>query len=40
MSTGALTDKEGMKIVQNIVTKWSKVYINQVFFMEQAGNVM
>ena len=40
MSITPLTQKEGIKIVQNIVNKWSKVYINQVFAQEQAGNVM
>ena len=38
--SSALSDKEGIKVVQNIVNKWSKVYINQVFFVEQVGNVL
>jgi len=38
MST-TLNEQEGKKIVQNIVNEWSKVYINQVFFIEQVGNV-
>lgn len=38
MST-TLNEQEGKKIVQNIVNEWSKVYINQVFFIEQIGNI-
>jgi|TARA_B110001450_G_scaffold246048_1_gene259742 hypothetical protein len=34
MSTAALTQAEGIKIIQEKVNKWSKVYINQVFFIE------
>ena len=34
-----MTELQGKKIVQNIVNEWSKVYINQVFFLEQIGNI-
>jgi len=30
---------KGKIIVQNMVNEWSKVYINQVFFIEQIGNI-
>ena len=34
-----MNEVKGKKIVQNIVDQWSKVYINQVFFVNQMGNV-
>ena len=34
-----MTELGGKKIVQNMVNEWSKVYINQVFFIEQVGNI-
>ena len=34
-----MSELKGKKIVQNIVDLWSKVYINQVFFVNQMGNV-
>lgn len=34
-----MSELKGKKIVQNIVDQWSKVYINQVFFVNQMGNV-
>ena len=42
MDTGEvsnMSELKGKKIVQNIVDQWSKVYINQVFFVNQMGNV-
>ena len=35
----SMSELKGKKIVQNIVDQWSKVYINQVFFVNQMGNV-
>lgn len=34
-----MNEAKGKTIVQEIVNKWSKVYINQVFFVSQMGNV-
>ena len=34
-----MNEVQGKKIVQNIVDMWSKVYINQVFFINKMGNV-
>ena len=34
-----MNELKGKKIVQNIVNEWSKVYINQVFFLEFVGNI-
>jgi hypothetical protein len=34
-----MNELKGKKIVQEEVDQWSKVYINQVFFIEQVGNI-
>ena len=34
-----MNEDKGKKIVQDMVNEWSKVYINQVFFLNQLGNV-
>ena len=34
-----MSEVRGKKIVQNIVDMWSKVYINQVFYINKMGNV-
>ena len=34
-----MTDEMGQLLVINIIKEWSKVYINQVFFLENKGNV-
>ena len=34
-----MNELRGKKIVQNIVDQWSRVYIKQVFFVNQMGNV-
>lgn len=35
-----MKEEEGLKIVRDIVTEWSKVYINQVFFVKQEANIL
>lgn len=35
----SMDEARGKKIVQDVVNEWSKVYINQVFFLEQVGNI-
>ena len=32
-------EEKGFKMVKDIVSEWSKVYISQVFFIEQYQNV-
>ena len=34
-----MNEHTGKQIVQTMVNEWSKVYINQVFFLNQVGNV-
>jgi hypothetical protein len=34
-----MDQEKGKLLVQNMVNEWSKVYINQVFFLEQVGNI-
>ena len=34
-----MNEQAGKDIVQKIVNEWSKVYINQVFYLNQVGNV-
>ena len=34
-----MNEQKGKKIVQDIVDEWSKVYIKQIFFLSQVGNV-
>ena len=34
-----MDEQKGKKIVQDEVDQWSRVYINQVFFIEQVGNI-
>ena len=36
----SLKDEEGVEIVKRIVTEWSKVYINQVFFIGRMSNIL
>lgn len=38
-SSGFMTEEKAKKIVQTTVNEWSKVYINQVFFIEQIDNI-
>lgn len=35
-----MREEEGLNIVKNIVTEWSKVYINQVFFLREYANIL
>lgn len=35
-----MKEEEGVEIVKKIVTEWSKVYINQVFFIQKVANIM
>jgi len=35
-----MREEEGLNIVRNIVSEWSKVYINQVFFMREYANIL
>lgn len=35
-----MREEEGKAIVKGIVDTWSKVYINQVFFGVEYGNVL
>ena len=35
-----MREEEGTQIVKNIVNSWSKVYINQVFFEQEVGNIL
>ena len=35
-----MREEEGLKIVKDIVNDWSKVYINQVFFDAEYGNIL
>ena len=35
-----MKEEEGIEIVKRIVTEWSKVYINQVFFINKVANVL
>ena len=32
--------EEGKKIVTDMVDKWSKIYIKQVFFKQENGNIL
>ena len=32
--------EDGKTIVTNIVAEWSKIYIKQVFFKQEHGNVL
>jgi hypothetical protein len=33
-----MKEEQGLEIIKKIVTEWSKVYENQVFFLEDFGN--
>lgn len=33
-----MKEEEGIEIVKRIVNEWSKVYINQVFFISKVGS--
>ena len=35
-----MKEEEGKMIVKEIVDKWSRVYINQVFFGQELGNIL
>lgn len=35
-----MREEEGLNIVKNIVNEWSKVYINQVFFIREYANIL
>jgi hypothetical protein len=35
-----MKEEEGVEIVKRIVNEWSKVYINQVFFINKVANVL
>jgi hypothetical protein len=35
-----MKEEDGIEIVKKIVNEWSKVYINQVFFMNRVANVL
>ena len=35
-----MREEEGLNIVKNIVSEWSKVYINQVFFIREYANIL
>ena len=35
-----MREETGKAIVKKIVDQWSKVYINQVFFGQEYGNVL
>merc|ERR1719232_19975 len=35
-----MREEEGLQIVKKIVDTWSKVYINQVFFSQEYGNIL
>ena len=35
-----MREEEGKQIVKAIVDEWSRVYINQVFFGQEYGNVL
>jgi len=35
-----MREEEGLAIVRNIVNEWSKVYINQVFFVQEYANIL
>ena len=35
-----MKEEEGIEIVKKIVNEWSKVYINQVFFINRVANVL
>lgn len=34
-----MREEDGVDIVKKIVTEWSKVYINQVFFINKFSNI-
>lgn len=34
-----MREEEGIEAVKNIVNEWSKVYINQVFFINKFSNI-
>ena len=36
----SLKEEEGVEIVKRIVNEWSKVYINQVFFISRMSNIL
>lgn len=35
-----LKEEDGVEIVKRIVNEWSKVYINQVFFIGKISNIL
>jgi len=35
-----MREEAGLNIVKNIVNEWSKVYINQVFFVQEYANIL
>ena len=35
-----MREQEGLEIVKNIVNEWSKVYINQVFFIREISGIL
>jgi hypothetical protein len=35
-----MREEEGLNIVKAIVNEWSKVYINQVFFVQEYANIL
>ena len=35
-----MNQEAGLKIVKDIVNEWSRVYINQVFFVAQEANIL
>lgn len=34
-----MREQEGVEIIKKIVTEWSKVYVNQVFFVGKFSNI-
>jgi hypothetical protein len=32
--------EEGLNIIKGIVNEWSKVYINQVFYLREINNIL
>lgn len=34
-----MREEDGVEIVKKIVSEWSKVYINQVFFINKFSNI-
>ena len=35
-----MREEDGLQIVKKIVDTWSKVYINQVFYKQEYGNIL